>query len=60
MQLNELDWGLVGCIIWHSSVYTKVKTLWCIHKVQAPNYPHIWEEGQKEDGPIYGLMDGAC
>ena len=27
--------------------------------VQAPNYMHVQEEEQKEDGPTYDLMDGA-
>ena len=32
---------------------------WCGHEVQAPNYTHIQEKEQKEDGPACGLMDGA-
>ena len=32
---------------------------WCEHDVQAPNYTHVWEEEQKEDGPTCGLMDGC-
>ena len=35
------------------------KNSWCGHEVQAPNYAHIQEEEQKEDGPTCGLMDGA-
>ena len=27
---------------------------------QASNYMHVWAEEQIEDGPTYGLMDGAC
>ena len=33
--------------------------VWCRHEVQAPNYTHVQEEEQKEDGPTCGLMDGA-
>ena len=33
---------------------------WCGYKVQAPNYTHVSEEEQKEDGPTCGLKNGAC
>ena len=36
-----------------------VQCIWCGHEVQAPNYTHVQEEEQKEDGPTCGLMDGA-